>query len=306
VASLSTVTSPDKTAIPVGAHTRRKVSPGFSRLPALWHLTSLDAPTVAVTWAVAFAWAEHVRLPVWVLAILALAAWTSYVGDRLLDALRARHPLRDRHHFHWRHRRILVPLAVTAFLVAIGLVLLYMPIAARNRNSVLAVAALAYFTGVHSGQPAAGRLRLPRIRPANFPVKEMLVGVIFTLACAVPAWTRMNAHRVEMIAPVIGFMALAWLNCRAIEVWESVSSRSDSRPNGIFRLALILALSLTLAAVVAGSVGSTHNAALLATGGVSAALIGALDRNQHRLSAVMLRTAADLVLLTPLALLAFA
>lgn len=52
----------------------------------LWHLSSLDAPTVAIVWSLAFAWTANVRLPWWVLVLLPLGVWTVYVADRLLDA----------------------------------------------------------------------------------------------------------------------------------------------------------------------------------------------------------------------------
>src|SRR5271156_1049832 len=99
---------------------------------SLWHLTSLDAPTVAVVWTLAFAWAARVHLPIWLPIVLALAAWSFYIGDRLLDARNARTPLRERHHFHWRHRRIFLPLAVTSAILGMLLVLHSMPIPARE------------------------------------------------------------------------------------------------------------------------------------------------------------------------------
>jgi len=49
----------------------------------LWHLASLDAPTVAVVWTLGFAWAASVRLPPWIPVLLALATWAVYVADRL-------------------------------------------------------------------------------------------------------------------------------------------------------------------------------------------------------------------------------
>ena len=61
---------------------------------------------------------------------------------------------------------------------SLALVLHSMPFAARERNSVLAAAALAYFTSVHS----PWRVTEPKFR---FP-KEFLVGILFTMACAAP------------------------------------------------------------------------------------------------------------------------
>jgi hypothetical protein len=61
-----------------------------------------------------------------------------------------------------------------------------MPPAIRERNSVLAIAALAYFSGVH----------LPRARSktlALLPSKELIVGTLFTAGCAVPVFARMQA-----------------------------------------------------------------------------------------------------------------
>ena len=121
----------------------------------LWHLTSLDAPTVAVVWALSFAWSAGIKLPLWVLALLALATWTVYVADRLLDAraglrMGETDQLRMRHHFHWRHRPILIPLAFVSGCTAAVMAIALMPPAAREGNTVLAAAAFVYFTRVHS------------------------------------------------------------------------------------------------------------------------------------------------------------
>jgi len=277
-----------------------------SRLIALWHLTSLDAPTVAVTWTLAFGWVADIRLPLWVSTVLALAAWTVYIADRLLDARSSTSPLRQRHLFHWKHRRIFAPLAVAATTIAGVLILHSMPEAARARNSVLAAAALVYFASVH------GPWRLPR--PANslrvrwgmpFRIpKELLVGVLFTLACATPTWTRVPGHRLELVAPILCFIALAWLNCHAIESWESQNSSPRPRELSLFHLAVSLAGITLLAAAAALMLHLFRASAMLVAASVSSALLACLDRTQHRLTPIALRALADLVLLTPLMLLA--
>jgi hypothetical protein len=266
----------------------------------LWHLTSLDAPTVAVTWTLAFAWTAHIRLPLWVPIVLALSAWTVYIADRLLDAYRAKSPLRPRHLFHWKHRRIFLPIAIVAAVIALTLILYSMPESARARNSVLAAAALVYFTSVHS----PWRLpRSPAARPLHIP-KELLVGILFTLACAVPTWARIPAHRTELIAPIFCFTALAWLNCHAIESWESASSIPMPRFVSPFQLAAVLAGLTLLSAITAAALYQPRIAAMFATAGASATLLASLDHYRHRLAPIALRAAADLVLLTPLALIA--
>ena len=268
----------------------------------LWHLASLDAPTVAVAWSLAFAWAAGVRLPAWVPVLMALGTWTVYIGDRLLDAragLRSGtpHRLRERHDFHWRHRRLLIPLAVVTAGAATAIIFVLMPPGIRERNSVLGVAALAYFSGVHSRRRAPAWL-------APLVSKELLVGVLFTAGCALPTFTRMRLSAPAsvlwiMLAPVVFYAALAWLNCHAIERWEA--ARNVLHPARIFTAAGLLAfIGLLLAVAVAPL--QPRTAALFAAGAASAVLLALLDRMRIRLTPLALRAAADLVLLTPLLL----
>jgi hypothetical protein len=282
---------------------------------AWWHLASLDAPTVAVVWALAFAWAARVTLPAWVPILLALVALPVYIADRLLDARWALltgqlHCLRQRHHFHWRHRRILFPIALTSACAADLLVFRYMPVAARERNSVLAAAALAYFSGVHSKRSFP-----PRMFKLLAPLfaKESLVALLFTAACTLPALSRAAVGAPAqpewrlwpLSAAVVFFTLLAWLNCHAIECWESRGQPSQdhsSEESRVIRQAILLAFAgLVLAAVLAPI--SSRAASLALTGATSALFLALLDRLRHRLTPVALRSAADLALLTPLALL---
>jgi hypothetical protein len=277
-------------------------------------LASLDAPTVAVAWAFGFAWAAGVRLAAWVAPLLALTVWAVYVFDRLLDARAALRTaeisrLRERHYFHWRHRRVLFPLAVVAACSAAVLIVAFMPMAVREHDSVLAAASLIYFARVHAGQ---------RARPflSALLTKELLVGVLFTVGCVLPAFGALRAAHGELWPLLCGafFVPLAWLNCHAIDRWESEKSKGMEPAAGMdrraqwqsrssFRSACLLAASGTaLAAAV--SLLHPRAAALLAAGGGSALLLALLDRRRGRLSPVALRAAADFVLLTPALLLA--
>jgi hypothetical protein len=265
----------------------------------LWHLASLDAPTVAVVWALAFAWAGKVRLPPWVLVLLALVTWTVYIADRLLDARNgfrtgAIHRLRERHLFHHRHRRILGPLAMASACVAAWIVVALMPPAALERNSVLAAAAVAYFSGVHT------RRKLPKLL-AQFLSKEFLVGVLFTTGCVLPALSRFVASPGSLLGPLSAaaacFAALAWLNCSLIERWESAC---EVRQVSAAALGLILA-GLLFATILVWI--EPRAAALVASGILSALLLALLDRTRNRVTPLALRTAADLVLLCPVILL---
>jgi hypothetical protein len=270
------------------------------RILALWHLASFDAPTVAVVWSLAFAWAAQVRLPAWAPILLALMAWSAYVGDRLLDArtgLRTPelHPLRERHYFHWRHRYVFIPLSFLAALAAARIILVNMPARALAPNSLLGAAAFAYFSGVHS------RRNLPRL-----VTKEFLVGIIFTAGCTLPAFLRLRATApmtTQMgffLLTAIYFAALAWLNCYAIAQWESDREIRDLRVS-VAALGCSLAAAGTLLAAVLMS-HDPRAAVLLASGAVSALLLALLDRMRHYVTPLALRAAADFVLLTPILL----
>lgn len=289
--------------------------PGFDapRALALWHLASLDAPTVAVIWTMAFAWAERVRLPAWTLPLVALVTWAAYVADRLLDAWRALrepalHRLRERHFFHWRHRFALAPMAVGAACIAAVMLAALVPFAARARDAVLAAAALAYFSGVHSKR-GPSLSRLPRL--GSFPGKEFLVGVLFTAGCALLVWNWANQVAAwDFWIPAAGFAALAWLNCMAIARWEAMeasrttTTAGDDRTAGWISIpAPALAGIEIVLSVVAAAAAHPRSAALLLAAALSALLLTLLECLRMRMTPLTLRAAADLVLLTPAPLL---
>lgn len=248
-----------------------------------WHLASCDAPTVAVAWTLAFAWATKTRVAAWILALEALVVWSVYVGDRLLDARRGvegkGEAMRERHWFHWRHRRVLAPSALVSIGVAAYIALHWMPVSLWGRDSVVGAASLAYFTRVHSGH--AGRRILS---------KEMLVGLLFAAGCALPVWSR------AVVVPAIFFAALAWLNCWAIERWEGSPQKPSVAKS---------ALALTVIGMAAGIVAlplAPRTSALLFAGAASAAVLATLDLRRNRTTPLLLRALADLVLLIPVLL----
>lgn len=296
------------------------------RAVGLWHLASLDAPTVAVLWSLAFAWAGQVRLADRVLLVLALTVWCAYVCDRLLDARvlgaraalppSARSGLRERHFFHWRHRRLLVPVAAMVACVAGLTAVTFLPPFARERGLVLGAAALVYFSGVH-GAPRVQRWRRTFSWLAS---KELLVAVLFTAGCILPAWSRLHAlgaqdfSRVWFWISAVYFAGLAWLNCWCIARWEcgdeTGSDRFDqedqpcferTRQRTNFLAALLVAFAGLLLAVVASTL-HPRSAELILAGAASALLLALLDRVRTRMTPLALRAASDLVLLTPLLL----
>lgn len=260
---------------------------------AFWHLASIDAPTVAVVWALVIARSVQVHLEPWIAVLLAIGTWTVYVLDRVLDArsaVRSHTPalLRERHHFHWRHRRVFLPLAFCTAAGSVALIIKLMPRAAQQHDSLIAAAALAYFSGVHTAA------RLPRwIR--LICSKEMLVGALFGTGCAAPTLTRLSpdASAWPVVLSLASLAVLAWLNCAAISSWESQQS-SIAIPASAIAFALA---GLAIAVVLPSSLAPTS--ALLSSAALSALLLLALHNHRDRFTPVTLRALADLVLLMP-------
>jgi hypothetical protein len=280
-----------------------------------WHLASLDAPSVAAAWACAFAWAARVRVAPGMVAALALVVWVIYVVDRLLDARggldgSGRHNLQERHWFHWRHRRVLGALAGIVAVAAGWMILSRLHAAALGRDSLMGLATLAYFSGVHGSGVHGRGLRSGWIagmkeRVARVVSRELIVGVIFSAGCIVPVLPRAQSGVVQVCArlalPAAAFAALVWLNVKAIGCWEEAARRSD-RERGVRKIALLLA------AVCGGGGIATAGleprvGLLLALVAMSSLLLAWLDGVRERMDAVTLRAAADLVLLTPVLLL---
>jgi hypothetical protein len=269
-------------------------------------LASLDAPTVALVWACSFAWATGTRLPLHTAAIIALVVFSVYVCDRLLDARAAigshvEDRLRERHYFHWRHKRVLAPLAIAAAGIAAIFAFVYMPAVARERGSALAAASLAYMARVHQSLFAFRRSSRPLLAPIF--TKEMLVGVFFAVGCALPAMSTAlaapDATRWVLLGTLVLFATLAWLNCIAIEQWES---GSPHRNGPALRTSAFCLAIIGLAAAILLCPTLPRVALLLIAAALSALLIALLDRIRGFLSPVTLRAMADLVLLTPVLL----
>jgi hypothetical protein len=274
-----------------------------------WHLLSLDAPTVAALWSRFFARAMHLRLPLLPSLLLALGTWLLYVADRILDGLRQGERLRERHHFHARHRTAFLSAGCMLAALLAWFVLTRMRPEAVRDDAWIGIFALLYLFAVHRGSisasPSAGRMP-----------KELAVAILFAAATAVPAWSRLgggNGLGKEQLAPaVVFFGVLCWINCVSIEKWEA----DGPSPAGVHahpttgwaslhlrRLVTVIALFSLGAALLAPSPGLTavYLAALLSCG-----LLFALDARSSQLSPLHLRIAADAALLTPLAFFPFA
>jgi hypothetical protein len=195
--------------------------------------------------------------------------------------------LRQRHLFHWKHRSVFALLDLGAGCVGVWIILSFMPAGARERNSLLALVGAVYFSCVHTHR---------RFHP--FFRKEIAVALLFTVGCALPTFGRAAETSGSFVATIAFFVTIAWLNCHAIEFWESGQTMANPQ---VFSASWMIAVTGFIAAAV---LHSTHfgEADLMATGAASALLLAFLDRMRGRMTPLALRVTADLVLLTPLML----
>ena len=288
---------------------------------ALWHLLSLDAPTVAALWTWFIARTCHLHLPPASLAAMFLAVWILYAADRLLDArvlnaapLGDAQALEARHHFHHRHRPAFLA-GIAACSLALTPLLLRIPTEALKLYLIEGALLFAWFLIIHISSPDR---RLP---------KELAVGPFFAAATFIPTVSRLPADRPALLAPALLFSALCSLNCLYIYAWEHPAPHPKSRhpersegppyfagssdkasPHPTTRLAIRNLLGITAILVVGGVVITVlHPATALLPVACAMSTLGllGLHRLRRRIQPTTLRTAADLVLLTPLLLLPF-
>ncbi len=293
-------------------------NPAYRNPFDLWHLLSLDAPTVAALWCWTFGRAAGLRLPWTAPLMLALGTWLLYVGDRLLDGWLVTDPmsLRERHRFHQQHRRAFLAGAAAGLVVLLWMVATRLPARALREDLLLACCAAVYLAIVHLRGPGTRSGALAQWFP-----KELAVGLVFATATAVPTWARLapsspaDTHILPMVAL---FAAVCWINCVAIEAWEAeateaVAGQPSPTSHSTRWLAQHLAEACYGVALIAWAAVVYHyiigdpgarplfvRAAPLVAVSISAAAFAALDRERRRFSPLRLRVAADAALLTPL------
>jgi hypothetical protein len=246
----------------------------------LWpNLLSLDAPLVALLWQVFFVRCFHATVGTETTILLAVAVWLIYAADRMLDAWRGAGKT-ARHEFYRRHWRAVVPVWVTLLIAAAWIAWMQLPAALWSRGILLSGGVAVYFVAVH-GAPAWWR------RPLG---KEVAVGVVFASGVSLTAWPMV--HTSADILAIAQFSVLCWLNCVAIEDWESGKSARGAVIAGSASVALIAVFLLREQRPVIACAETASAFALVA-----------LDRSRGRMSSDAMRVLADVALLSPIFLL---
>jgi hypothetical protein len=278
----------------------------------LWHLLSLDAPSVATLWTWFVARSVSLDLPLSTLFSMFLAVWMLYASDRILDA---RHlfstplhtgDLEARHLFHHRHATAFLT-AILASSIALAILLPQLFPEALRLDTILAALLFGWFLLIHArALPfSSAHRRLP---------KEIAVGIFFPAAIFIPTIARHPGLRLVLLPHALLFAGVCSLNCLSIYAWEHPQPRTAAH----WTTRLSTRHLRTLAAVVAVSGASLTVFSIARHIGIgigvwplamansfSAISLLMLELNHHRIHPLTLRAVADLVLLTPILLIPF-
>ena len=276
-------------------------------LLGLWHLLSLDAPSVATVWTIAVASAVGLHLPWTSPAAMFVAVWMLYVADRLLDARQlpggqCPPELEERHRFHHRHRRAFLILIAISACVLVALLRNIDPRAMRI-YTLLATLLGAWFLIIHARPlPGDGAHRLP---------KELAVGIFFPAAVFIPTVARLPQLRLDLLPIALLLAATCSLNCLYLYAWEHPGQRTQAHWSTRWATRHLVPLTWTVAALsltlilisplLTASAQLHRGTALLTTCILASSLLFLLLHHvRQRLNPLHLRALADLVLLTPL------
>jgi len=285
--------------VPESTRRRRSLLPATGVSPLLWlNLLCLDAPIVALSWQWLFAKTFGLAPAAPNRWALFLTAWLVYLADRLGDslALRSEMPRSLRQKFCLRHRNLwifAIGLVAIADLVVIAL---WLDARTLSMGAALGLVAGAYLVVNHWSSS------LWRVLPA----KEVLIGLLFAGGVAVS----LGLH----FSPLAGRFALPWglfaclcsLNCVCIARWECALDRAQSRSSLATAWPTLAREVFVAAMVLAGfAIGFAvfNRSALVVCVALSLSALGLamLDRFGRRMQGDARTACADLVLLTPLA-----
>jgi hypothetical protein len=241
---------------------------------------------------------------------MAIAVWTLYAADRLMDArllssqISHADELEPRHYFHYNHRGAFLR-AILCASIALAVLLPHAPAPAIHLYLVLGGLLFGYFILIHATPSTSTREKVAHRLP-----KEIAVGIFFAAAIFIPTVSREPALRVALLPGALLFATLCSLNCLFIYAWEHAPERSTMHPaHATTRLALrhlqSIAISLILVSIAIALFDHRSPWAISAAVAAAATLLLVLHHRRHAIPSTTLRAAADLALLTPLLFLFF-
>ncbi len=270
--------------------------------PIVWlNLLCLDAPLVAVAWQWLFARSFGAHLDWSLRVLLFLTAWLIYLGDRFADTIRlpALAPRSERHRFCQEHMVGWWIAIVVIFVLDSALALRSLDLQMLLLGATLALVCTVYLFLNH--------LLGGRWRP--IPMKEKAVGVLFTAGTTLAVVGELPGLTISFAGAVVLFAILCTLNCLCIASWERELDAAQGKTSlltgwpAVARVLRPLGFAIVMVALVF-ALAWRFAAPLWLCLALSAALLvwlqGARSLPRDNRTAL-----ADLVLLTPLIVLAF-
>lgn len=258
---------------------------------------SLDAPLILVVWQRLLARAAGVELTAAHAAVLGLSVWLAYSADRWVDAWRVPADMvrTQRHRFAQRMRWPLAVVWVAAFAIDVRVASAMLTPYEWRAGLWLAVATVAYLTGLQTLPARAWRLP-----------KELVVAALLGWGAALFPFVRPRAHVGAAVVPLALFVVACFANCAVIAVWERAIDEAHGHTSLVRqfhwggRAGRILpwGLAVTAACVALAGAASSETPAWCAAG--AGLGLGILDVVQTRLGHAPSRVLADAALLTPL------
>jgi hypothetical protein len=182
-----------------------------------------------------------------------------------------------RHQFYRRHWRAVLPVWIAVLGAGGWLAWSRLPGPLFIEGALVASGTGLYLAAVHLAPTLVTRTG----------AKESAVAILFGLGASLAAWP--GVRTAADVLAILLFSCLCWMNCSAIEDWES---------GGGLRPSLIVAAGLV---AIAAAVFLRQHRPVLGSAETSAALgLILLDRMRGRYSPEALRVLADVVLLTPI------
>lgn len=267
-------------------------------------ILSLDATFAALSWqAMAFRVAgTPLRWPHAV--VLGASVWLAYAADRWIEGWRLtpEQAQTQRHYFAVRWRWPLF--AVWLLVLALDLFAAFAGLTSREFEAgLLLFGAVAVYLLSHQ--------LLHRHHPWRLP-KEICVALLMVGGVTIFPVAQPDVRPPALAGLATGFGLLCFANCALIALWEhevDLAQGQESLAQQFGRVApLSRALPWALALAALGSAtwltrGWNQRAMLCVSS--SSALLGVVDRLEKRMGRQLARVLADVVLLTPLVLLAF-
>jgi len=270
--------------------------------PVVWlNLLCLDAPIVAVSWQWLFAHTFGAQLNFPLRALLFLTAWLIYLADRFADTIKlpAGSPISLRHQFCREHMIGWWIAVVMIFAVDVALAVRSLDLQMLVLGGTLAAACGAYLLINHS---LGGRWR-------PIPMKEKSIGTLFAAGTVLAVVGQLPGLTISFAAAVLLFAILCTLNCLSIAAWERELDTAQGKASSVTGWPAVARalkpIGLGFSIVVLGCAIFWRFAfPLWLCLAVSALLLVRLNAAE-RLQRDSRTALADLVLLTPLAVLLY-